>query len=134
MQAWDPAENQRSYRRIEDYPVASTKSSLILFALLMTGCTSFDQTDDGNSKEVLLGKTFTISLPSVAEPRESHIAKQSVARFVGSQRVFPGGMETFEFKAIALGETEIRIPLEIQSSESKDFVLTIRVVLGGSPY
>jgi paraquat-inducible protein B len=115
--------------------MASKKSRLIVLALLLTGCTSFDQSDDGDSKQVLLGKTFTITLPALDEARRAQVEKENIVRFVQVQRGSPQGMDTFEFKAIGVGETGIHIPLVISTSEeTKDFVLTIKVVLGGTPY
>jgi hypothetical protein len=110
------------------------RSRLIVFACLLAGCTSFDQSDDGNSKHVLLGKTFTITLPALAEARAAQVEKETIVRFVEVRRDSPRGMDTFEFKAIGVGETEIHIPQVLASSETKDFVLTISVVLGGTPY
>ena len=115
--------------------MAFNKFCWILYALLLGGCTSFDQSDDGDSKRVLLGKTFTITLPALEEGRKAQVEKPNIVRPVDVERDSPRGMDTFNFKAIGVGETDIRIPLTISSAEdSKQFVLTIRVVLGGSPY
>ncbi|HLY74866.1 MAG TPA: hypothetical protein VKU80_12175 [Planctomycetota bacterium] len=120
---------------MQEHPRRFKKSRLILLAVLLAGCTSFDQSDDGDSKHVLLGKNFTITLPALEEARRAQVEKENIVRFVKVQRDSPQGMDTFEFKAIGVGETGIHIPLTITSSEdSKDFVLTIKVVLGGTPY
>jgi paraquat-inducible protein B len=117
------------------HPIDSKRFCWIVFTLLLAGCTSFDQSDDGDSKSVLLGKTFTITLPALAEERRPHVEKENFVRFLEVQRDSPRGMDTFEFKAIGVGETAIHIPQTISSSEeTKDFILNLKVVLGGSPY
>jgi hypothetical protein len=113
----------------------SNRSRWSILILLLAGCVSFDQADDGDSKQVLLGKTFTITLPAMAEERRAQVEKEDIVRFLKVERDSPRGMDTFEFKAIGVGGTGIHIPLLVSSSEeSKDFVLTIKVVLGGTPY
>jgi hypothetical protein len=120
---------------MQHHPKVSSGSGLIVFILLLAGCTSFDQSDDGDTKHVLLGKTFTIALPTMTEARRAQVGKENIVRFVEVQRDSPRGMDTFDFKAIGVGETEIHIPLTVSSAEdSKEFVLTIKVVLGGTPY
>ena len=113
----------------------SKSTRWIVFTLFLAGCTSFDQSDDGDSKSVLLGKAFTITLPALTETRRAQVDRENIVRFVEVQRDSPRGMDTFEFKAIGVGETAIHIPQTVSSSEeTKDFILTIKVVLGGSPY
>src|SRR5579862_7302069 len=115
--------------------MAFNRSCWILCTVLLSGCTSFDQSDDGDSERVLLGKTFTVTLPALEEGRTPLVGKPNIVRFLDVQRDSPRGMDTFNFKAIGVGETDIRVPLTVSSAEdSKQFVLTISVVLGGSPY
>jgi|SRR5579862_5721558 len=114
--------------------MAFAKSRLFLLPVLIAGCTSFDQSDDGTSREVLLGKLFTVALPALAQPRAAQVQKENIVRFVVVHRNSPLGMDTFEFKAVGTGETDIHIPKAPTPSEGSDFVLTVKVVLGGTPY
>jgi hypothetical protein len=111
----------------------TAKPCWILFALLVAGCTSFDQSDEGDSKKILLGKTFTIALPAIDEVRRPRIANEGLVRFVGIQRDPSNGIDTFNFKAIGMGETEIFIPKSSAASGAPEYVFPVNVVIGGSP-
>ena len=118
------------------------RSGAVFLGLLLAGCASFDQSDESDSRNVLLGKslgvllgrTFTISLPAVAEERTPAVAKESVARYLEIKRDPAAGVDIFQFKAVGVGETEIRISKGSTSSGPPDYVFSVKVVLGGSPY
>jgi hypothetical protein len=104
----------------------------VLVILLLSGCTSFDASDLGDTKEVLLGKEFRISLPGSSGERIPQVEKIDIARFERIQRDTSSGMDTFEFRAIGVGETRIKIPAA-SSSPLPEYAITIKVLLGGSP-
>jgi hypothetical protein len=119
-----------------DRHVQGSRSRVVWGLLFLAGCTTFDSTDDGDNKKILLGKTFTISLPASEEKRTPAFVKEAIIQYRECRRDPSTGMDVFEFKAVGLGETEIRIPKgpSLSSTPEADFVLTARVVLAGSPY
>jgi hypothetical protein len=106
-------------------------SALLLACAFGSGCTSFDASDDGGSKDVLLGKIFTISLPATPQDRAPEISPESFVRFLAFRRDSNTNQDVFEFKAIKVGEAKIKIPLPSTGADQRTYVLTVDVVLGG---
>lgn len=105
----------------------------ILGILIFSACTSFDQSDDGGSSKVLIGETFTVTLPSQPAERIPRIEKDDVVTFLAFRKNPSTDEDVFVFKAIGVGESAIHIS-KGSASQSPDFLITIKVVLGGSPY
>jgi len=104
--------------------------SWILAFCLMAGCTSFDHDNNGTSRRLLLGKQFTITMPASEEPAHPQIDDPRVACFLEQSQEPGTGNNVYKFKATQVGETDIRIP---RGNGAPEFVMTITVVLGGSP-
>lgn len=80
---------------------------------LLGGCAGlmFTEADQGQTKEISRGASFTISLPAAqsatwAEPK----IQGTFIRLVDRHMEASTGREVFEFKAERLGEGDLRIP------------------------
>src|ERR1051325_9204525 len=95
-----------------------------MLVLFMCGCggLAFDETDDGSTKEVFLGTTFSVSLPALSEERRP-VTKGTIIRFLGRRQDESTKGDVFEFEAKGLGQDQIRIP----SASGKDYVLTVKI-------
>ncbi len=97
-------------------------AAFVLACLSGCGAITFTEADHGQTREVFLGMTFRVSLPSAAVYRRPRL-KGTIIRPLGEQHEDPPGTDVFEFGAEALGEDELRIP----RSSGGDFVLHVRV-------
>ena len=102
----------------------------ILALCVAAGCTSFDHTNHETSRRVLLGKQFTIAMPASEDPVRPQIDDPRVALFLEHSVEEGTGKNVYKFKATQAGETDIHIS---HGNGTPDFVMTIVVVLGGSP-
>jgi hypothetical protein len=105
-----------------------------LVGLVAMGCTSFDADNEGGSRRVLLGKTFTISLPGASAIRIPVVSRPEVVRFLDRQEDPANDLSVFLFKAIGAGEADITIPKANAAPNTPPFTMTIEVTLGGQPY
>jgi hypothetical protein len=121
-----------SSRRLE--PMRLRHPIFAFLGLLAMGCTSFDVNNEGGSRRVLLGKTFTISLPGASQVRLPAVARPDVVTFVDRKEDPASDQSIFLFKAIGVGESEITIPKVNAPPGSPPFSMTIEVTLGGQPY
>jgi hypothetical protein len=96
----------------------------VALQLSVGGCAGvvFHQEDDGRTKEVFVGTTFSVSLPPPSEDRRPEL-KGTIIRFLGRHEDGSSKGDVFEFKAVGLGEDHIRIP----SSSGRDYVLCVKV-------
>jgi hypothetical protein len=106
---------------------------MVLFGTLLSGCTSFDTSDAGDTRSVLMGKKFTISVPVAEGQNTPRIDNEAIARFLGCKPDPSSGMNIYEFQTTGLGETEIHIP-KGSPSTAPEFVMKVRVILGGQPF
>ena len=92
--------------------------------VLTSGCAGivFDEADDGRMKEVFLGTTFSVSLPPPSEDRSPEM-KGTILRFLGRHQDPPTGGDVFEFKALGLGEDQIRVP----RASGREYILRIKI-------
>ena len=104
-----------------------------LSGLVAMGCTSFDADNEGGSRRVLLGKTFTISLPGASDIRIPVVSRPDVVKFLDRKEDPAADMSVFLFKAIAVGEADITIPKANVAPNTPPFTMTIEVTLGGQP-
>ena len=112
--------------------ILRARAWIIPVLVALSACTSFDESDNGDSSKVLLGKTFTVSLPTQLTERIPQIEKSEIVRFLDCRRNTSAGLDIFEFKATGLGESQIHISRDTDP-KTPDYVITIKVVLGGSP-
>jgi hypothetical protein len=106
-----------------------------LGALLLGGCAAdrFTESDEGTTKVVTRGDTFSISLASTAAapPPEPHV-EGAYLRFVGRRSDVESGRDVFQFSAEGVGEAEIRIrPPGTPAGSPSEYVLRVRVDPGG---
>ena len=99
-------------------------SRAVLLLMALVGCSGlvFNESDDGKTKEVLVGTTFSVSLPPPSEERQP-VMKGTIIRFVRRRQDDNTKGDVFEFEAKGLGQDQIRIP----SAFGKDYVLTVRI-------
>ena len=119
-------------------------SMLILFSL--SACSGGTQTltaeDSGKSVQIKTGETFTITLESnpttgyqwtVLDVDEKILSQVGDAEYQSKGTVMPGsgGEETFTFKALASGKTELLLGYERPWEEDVDpvesFIITVIV-------
>jgi len=120
-------------------PWSGHRERILVYALgvplsmIWGGCTSFDASDKDDTRSVLLGKKFTISLPASEGQSVPRIANEAIARFLGCKPDPSSGLIVYEFQTAGVGETEIHIPKQ-SAPGLPDFVMTVKVVLGGTPF
>jgi len=108
-------------------PQACARYGIVALCLL-AGCTSFDHDNNDTERKVLLGKEFTITMPASEEAVHPTIEDLRIVCFLEHSQD-SGGKNVYRFKATQAGATEIRIP----RSNGAEFMMTIKVVLGGVP-
>lgn len=119
---------------------ASTRNRTLARSVLAAGlalaalscAASFTEADDGSAERVLIGRDFTVSLPAVERPRLPLVEDERIVHCVGAHLDAGSGREIFDFKAVAAGETVIRIKRSSKSTDPRTFEFTVRVVLGGA--
>lgn len=97
---------------------------VVLLTALLGGCAglAFNEADNGQTKDVFVGTTFSVSLPAPSQYREPEL-KGTIIRFQGRRADESTKGDIFEFKAEGLGEDEIRI----RAASGKDYVLHLRI-------
>ena len=80
-------------------------AGLAMGLIFLAGCAGMNlsEADNGKAVEVSVGATFSVSLPTPAEPKISG----AVVQLVGRKK--DAGREVYEFQAMTQGEAEIRI-------------------------
>jgi hypothetical protein len=105
--------------------------------LLSTGCSSgpFTEADEGTSREVDQGATFSISLAaSPSSPARAPRIQGAYLRYGGRRLDEATGREIFQFVAEGVGESEIRIgPPGAPDGVPSDFVLRVTVIPSHAP-
>ncbi len=101
--------------------------AFILIALVLAGCGGVVLREDaqGQTREVYVGTTFSISLPVSSQNRQPEI-KDPIIRFLGRQADLDG-RDVFEFKAVGLGDTDIRLSSVPGRESPGDFWVHVRV-------
>jgi hypothetical protein len=105
---------------------------VLVGVLLLGGCATdrFTESDEGKTKVVTRGGTFSISLETTpsAEPR----IEGAFIRFLGRRSDLEAGRDVFQFSAEGVGEAEIRIrPPGTAAGAPSEYVLRVRVVPEG---
>ena len=107
---------------------------VLLGSLTLGGCAAdhFTEADEGQTKVVARGATFSISLASdPAAPPGEALVEGALIRLVGHRSDPEARREIYQFVAEGLGEADIRIrPLGSSPSTPPDYVLRVRVEQG----
>jgi hypothetical protein len=107
-------------------------------SLLLGGCAAdrFTEADEGQTKVVARGATFSISLASnpAAAPRET-LVEGALIRLVSHRSDLEAHRDIYQFVAEGLGEADIRIrPSGSPPGTVPDYVLRVRVEQGSKEW
>jgi hypothetical protein len=101
-------------------------SAFLVIAL--GGCADivFSEADEGQTRDLFLGTTFSVSLPASSEERRPQL-KGTIIRFLGCHLDESTGRDVFEFKAQGLGEDTIGIRRAHGGPAGKEYFLHVRI-------
>jgi hypothetical protein len=111
------------------------RAGALALILSLAGCSGvvLTEADRGQTRDVTVGTTFSISLPQSTGERTPEM-KGTIIRFLGRQVNASEHRDVFQFKAEGLGEDILRIPASPADPSSVEFSVRIRVSSGsGEP-
>ena len=85
------------------------KHGLVLAALALSGCAGrvFTEADNRRTLDVNVGSSFSIRIPAPSGPAPTPLFAGNILR--ANPGLAEGGRLVYEFQALGLGETEVRI-------------------------